>query len=306
MRRIGYAFCAAVLLATTSVYAQQEIGARATPLQPARKVSRIYVGPVAGYNKSLHSSEFRSIADDAQCPTFESGTDNGYFFGGSFEYLLGNPRESKSSIIARVLFNSIPGSYSQPGDKLPSLDANGDVVFSEVEHTANIGYKTLDFEVVYKLNLFNSNFGIVVGPTFGLVMDASRTQRLVIVQPSNASFADAANNLDAMFDADTKLFENYGTVRVVGHQEWNPSTATPPTGVKPVSSLRDPNGDGNTDDAWSGTRLGVKAGAQYEIVVGKVLVVPCMYYNFGLSKVSSDDNLRINALQLGVDIRFAL
>jgi hypothetical protein len=296
MRRIGYAFCAALLLASSTLYAQQEIGARATPLQPAKKAPRIYVGPVAGYNRSLHSSSFRSIADDALCPTFESGTDNGYFFGGSFEYLLGNPRDSKSSIIARVLYNSIPGTYTQPGDKLPSLDPNGDVIFSEVQHTAQITYKTLDFEVIYKLNLFNSNFGIVVGPTFGLVMDASRTQRLRIIEPSNAIFSDAAGNLDAMFDANTKLFESYGQVRVVAHQEWNPPA--PVAGVKAVESLRDAN--------WSGTRLGVKAGAQYEIVVGKVLVVPCMYYNFAITEVSTNDNLRINALQLGVDIRFAL
>jgi len=296
MRRIGYAICAAFLLASSAVYAQQEIGARATPLQPAKKAPRIYVGPVIGYNRSLHSSSFRSIADDQLCPTFESGTDHGYFIGGSFEYLLGNPRDSKSSIIARVLYNSIPGKYTQPGDRLPSLGPNNETIISEIQHTADITYKTLDFEVVYKLNLFNSNFGVVVGPTFGIVMDASRTQKMAIIDPSNAVFSGSQGNLDAMFDANTKLFENYGRTRVVAHQEWNPPA--PVSGTKPVESLKDAN--------WSGSRLGVKAGAQYEIVVGRVLVVPCMYYNFAITEVSANDNLRINALQLGVDIRFAL
>jgi|GEM_PF-167441 len=298
MRRIGYAFCAAFLLATSTVYAQQEIGARATPLQPARRAPRVYVGPVFGYNRSLHSSSFRSIADDALCPTFEQGTDNGFFVGMSFEYLLGNPRDSKSSIIARVLYNSIPGSYTQPGDKLPSLDNNGDVIFSEVQHTAQITYNTLDFEVVYKLNLFNSNLGVVVGPTFGMVLGASRTQRLQIIQPNNAQFSDFKNNEGAMFDDQVKLFNEGGTERVVAHQEWNPPAAS--GNNKAVESLS------TGDNAWSGTRLGVKAGLQYEIPVGKVLVVPCMYYNFAITELSKNDNLRINALQLGVDIRFAL
>jgi len=290
MRRIGYALCAAFLLASSVAYAQQEIGARATPLQPAKKAPRIYVGPVGGYNRSLHSSSFRSIADDQLCPTFESGAAHGFFIGGSFEYLLGNPRDSKSSIIARVLYNSIPGLYSQPGDRLPSLGPNNETIVSEIEHTADIKYNTVDFEVVYKLNLFNSNFGIVVGPTFGIVLDASRTQKMTIVSPSNAVFSGSAGNLDAMFDGNTKLFDNYGRTRVVAHQEWNPPAA--------VASLKDAN--------WSGTRLGVKAGAQYEIAVGRVLVVPCMYYNFAITEVSANDNLRINALQLGVDVRFAL
>ena len=56
----------------------------------------------------------------------------------------------------------------------------------------------------------------------------------------------------------------------------------------------------------SAIRVAIKAGAQYEIPVGRLLLVPAIYYNFGVTEVSAADNLRINAFQAGIDLRFAL
>jgi hypothetical protein len=164
MRRFATAVFAVFLAATGSMVAQQELGARSNPLVPERSAPRIYLGPVVGYNRSLHSSGFQSVAGDVLCPQFEQGTDNGFYVGMSFEYLLGKPRDSKSSIIARVLYNNLPAGYTVPGDTLPSLSNTGEVVTSVVDHTADIKYALLDVEVMYKLNLFNSNFGVTVGP----------------------------------------------------------------------------------------------------------------------------------------------
>ncbi len=271
MRRLATAFVVVFLAATGSMVAQQELGARSNPLVPEKSAPRIYVGPVVGYNRSLQSSGFQSVAGDVLCPDFTEGTGNGYYFGGSVEYLLGKPRDSKSSLIARVVYEYMPASYTEPGDQLPSLNSDGEVVMSTVEHTADIKYSFLDLEVIYKLNLFNSNFGIVVGPTVGFVMNSERVQQMNLVEPLNATF-------DPTFCPDCEYTNNGRTV-ITGRDDI-PDHAT--------------------------LRIAVKAGVQYEMPLGRLLLVPCIYYNFGITEVSPSANLRINALQAGFDLRFAL
>ncbi|MBK6290203.1 MAG: hypothetical protein IPF59_00390 [Ignavibacteria bacterium] len=271
MRRLATAFVVVFLAATGSMVAQQELGARSNPLVPEKSAPRIYVGPVVGYNRSLQSSGFQSVAGDVLCPEFTEGTGNGYYFGGSIEYLLGKPRDSKSSLIGRVVYEYMPAAYTEPGDQLPSLDENGEVVYSTVDHTADIKYSFLDLEVIYKLNLFNSNFGIVVGPTVGFVIGSERVQQMNLVEPLNATF-------DPTFCPECEYTNNGRTV-ITGRDDI-PDHAT--------------------------LRIAVKAGVQYEMPIGRLLLVPCIYYNFGITEVSPSDNLRINALQAGFDLRFAL
>lgn len=269
MRRCCYIWVLLLVASAGTLWAQQEL---ANPLIPAKARPRIYVGPVVGYNRALHSSGFQSIAGDVLCPDFTSGTDNGYYFGFSGEYLLGKPQDSKSSIIARIVYNYLPANYAQPGDTLPSLDTStGETVMSSVRHVAEIKYSLIDLELIYKLNLFNSSFGVVVGPTIGYVLKSTREQRLELISPDNA-----------VFDKERAPPGEYIN------------------GDRTIITGRD-----NIDDK-SSIRLAVKAGVQYELSAGRILLVPCIYYNFGITEVSPSANLRVNALQAGIDIRFAL
>ena len=93
------------LAALTFFFTSDAFSQAADPRKPQAKKSPILVGPVAGYNKSMHSGGFSSIAADANCPTFETGTENGYYFGFSLEYLLGDPKNANSSIIARAVYD---------------------------------------------------------------------------------------------------------------------------------------------------------------------------------------------------------
>lgn len=258
------------VLSAGTIFAQQEI---ANPLVPAKSKPRIYVGPVVGYNRSLHSSGFESISGDVLCPQFTRGSGNGYYFGGSVEYLLGSPKDSKSSIIGRVVYSYLPAYYEEPGDNLPSLAPDGSVVMSSVRHVAEIKYSTIDIEAVYKLNLFNSNFGIVVGPSVGIVVNASRQQRMELVEPPNAVFDSS------LVDLGDVEYINNGRGIITGQDD-----------IPDKSPVR----------------IAVKAGAQYELPLGRLLLVPCLYYNFGITEVSPSANLRINAIQAGVDLRFAI
>lgn len=270
MKRTCYIWVLLLFTSAGTLWAQQEL---ANPLIPAKARPRIYVGPVVGYNRALHSSGFQSVAGDVLCPDFTSGTDNGYYVGFSGEYLLGKPQDSKSSIIARVVYNYLPANYAVPGDTLPSLDPNGAVVSSITRHVAEIKYSLIDLELIYKLNLFDSPLGVVVGPTVGFVIASSREQRMELISPDNATFDPNA-------------------------------PGTPPgeyvNGNRGIITNRD-----NIDDK-SSIRLAVKAGLQYELTAGRILLVPCVYYNFGITEVSPSANLRVNALQAGIDIRFAL
>ena len=82
IRTFFLALLGVCLVFNYNVKADDEIDADADPLNPGKKKPRIYVGPVAGYNRSLHTGGFASIAKGtASCPTFESGTENGYYFG---------------------------------------------------------------------------------------------------------------------------------------------------------------------------------------------------------------------------------
>lgn len=270
MKRVFRVLAVCMFASATVAVAQQEL---ANPLIPAKGRPRIFIGPVGGYNSSLHSSGFQSVAGDVLCPQFEQGTANGYYFGFSGEYLLGKPQDSKSSIIARVVYNYLPASYREDGDRLPSINpATNEVVFSSVQHVASIEYGLVDFEVVYKLNLFNSNFGVVVGPSVGVPITATLEQRMELVEPLNAVFDPTL--------VPNAEYTNNGRA-IVTRQ--------------------------NSDiDDKSGVRVAIKAGIQYEIPIGRLLLVPCLYYNFGVTEVSASNNLRVNALQIGADLRFAI
>lgn len=260
-----------ILMVTGSavLVAQQEL---ANPLVPAKGRPRIFIGPVGGYNSSMHSSGFQSVAGDVLCPDFQQGTANGYYLGFSGEYLLGKPQDSKSSIIARVVYNYFPASYREDGDRLPSNGPNNEVVFSSVQHVATIEYTTLDLELIYKLNLFNSNFGVVIGPTVGMPLAAQIEQRMELVEPLNATFDRTLVPDGEYINGDRAII------------------------TRANSDIED----------RSGVRIAIKAGIQYEIPLGRLLLVPCMYYNFGVTEVSAANNLRVNALQMGFDLRFAI
>jgi hypothetical protein len=62
--------------------------------------------------------------------------------------------------------------------------------------------------------------------------------------------------------------------------------------------------DGDIEER-TGLRAGIKAGLQYELTLGRWRVMPGMFYNFAITKVTSRENWRANALQLGVDFRTA-
>ncbi len=264
----------------------QDSGDLANPLTPQKPKPRIYVGPVAGYNRSLHAGGFSSRFSEASCPNFETGTNNGYYFGLSGEYLLGDVKNSNSSVIARVVYDYQPAFFERPGDDYPSRLADGDTVRTAVRHTTDVQYTLLQFEVMYKFNIPGTFLGITAGPQFGIPLSTKQDQRYELVfNPEAPGVQFAAEDLETL----------------VPKEKWT-------EGFEPrfVDETRTSIQlyEGKLINA-SAFRAAIKLGLQYEILLGRAVLVPCAYYNLGITRINADDAWRVNALQFGADLRFA-
>jgi len=275
IRLLALAVAALMLTFIVDVFAQGD----ATPLGPEELGSKIYLGPVFGYNSVSHATQkLATFAGDAKCPYFEGGTGQGFYVGLTYEHHLGKKiEESTSSIIGRIIYSMYPGSMKQQGDKFPSLipdlvDPTGwSFTTTETEHTVDITYNVLSLEVMYKQNIsVDIPLGVTAGPTFEYPIQKTILQQYNILRPDNVQFAKS----------DKYKYENNDRTVIVK--------------------------DGDIDNA-NALRIGIKFGVQYEIIIGEgYYIVPALYYNWSLLNVKSDEDYRINAFQVGVDIRFAL
>lgn len=248
------------------------------PLRPKVENKPFYVGPVGGYNKSIHTVNLLSFEDPTGlCKPFEKGSSNGYYFGISFEYLLGDVKNSQSSIIGRILYNSLPAFMEREQDNYPTLVADAvdttkvHIINSTTKHEAEITYNLLTAEVCYKLNpIPKVPLGITVGPTFDFPITKKIYQTYKIIEPLNIQFLRQPNVIYA--DNDRTIIIQDGPLQ------------------QPESF-----------------RLGLKIGLQYEIITGtQMYIVPAVYYNLAITKVTKTSNWWANAIQIGVDLRWAV
>ncbi len=273
------------LLSVGSVKAQGD-GDLSDPLNPQKQKPRIYLGPVAGYNRSLHAGGFSSRFAEASCPNFETGTNNGYYFGLSGEYLLGDVKNSNSSIIARVIYDFQPAFFERPGDDYPSRLSDGTTVRTAVRHTTNVKYTLLQFEVMYKFNIPGTFLGITAGPQFGIPLSSEQDQRYELV-------FNEANPGVSFLDSDLKT--------LVPEAKWTEGFA-PRFTDQYRTSIQLYDGPVIHQNSF---RAAIKLGLQYEILLGRAVLVPCAYYNLGITRINTDDAWRVNAIQFGADLRFA-
>jgi len=261
-----------LMVSTASVvsYADDE----PDPLNPSVAPPRLYVGPVVGYNKVFQTGNFLSFSDPVRCPTFKDGSGNGYFGGITAEFLIGDPKNSKASIIVRAVYNNMPSSFTEEGDNLPSLviqDGKQIVIRTTTQHVAEIQYTTADLEIMYKLNLGNSPLVIMAGLAPGFAIKKHIEQRFELISPDNVQFVPGTDP-KVTYDP----FFRKATVQ-----------------------------DGDIPNA-AGLRFAIKAGVGYEFILKKIFVVPSVNYNFGLTNMTTTESWKVSALQAQIDIRFAL
>lgn len=256
--------------------------AEADPLNPGGNKTAIYFGPVVGYNKSLHTVDLATFATDPLCPFFTNGDGNGFYVGFMYEQMFGAIENSIHSVRLKVIYNTFPAYLEKVGKEYPSLVSDGQggytTVNSATTHTVDVDYSVFSIEPTYKFIIAKVgnenagiNLGVIAGPTFDMVMTSTLTQKFMLTKPDNARFIE---NEDYQFeDASRRTMIIY---------------------------------DGDIEEA-SSFRFGLKAGLLLEIgLPGPVDLIPIAQYNFGITQLTSKEDWRVDALQIGFDIRYAL
>lgn len=266
---------ASLLVFSGSAYAQRGVEIQyASPLDPSRKPTPIYFGPAFGFNIMGHSMNIPTFEEDLSCPNFKNAAGLGIYAGMTMEHLFGDVATSSSSLIFRVLYNMYPGSVKVEDKAYEQyvMPTDGKTE-TNVDHTMDIDYNALTLEVMYKINPVPAiGLGIVVGPALDYIITKNRTQKSKITVPNNAQFDKTKFNESVGFEDNDRTAVRY---------------------------------DGEIEEANS-IRFGVKAGIQYEILLGsKLYIAPAIAYNFGVTSLSSIHTWRVSPLQVGIDLRLA-
>lgn len=254
-------------------YAQEE----PNPLEPGQAPKRIFVGPVVGYNRVMQTGGFQYFAQPQEaplCPTLEDGTANGFFVGVNTEIILGDPKDSRSSLIFRLLYNRMPSSFQRFNDRLPSRvlypDGTQRTILTSTTFNADVVYTTVDFEAMYRFGLGVTGFGIQAGPVISYALQRRVKQTFNLVDPPNAQFVPEPNT--------PYTYTNFNRTIIIYDSDIPSSNAL---------------------------RVGLKAGIQYEILLRRLTIVPSLNYNFGITNLTKTESWRVNTVQAQVDVRFA-
>lgn len=277
-------FLGIFLASLVSVYSQ--VGSdNSSVLEPGEDKGVIYLGPTFGYNKSIHSYNIVSFeSKDAPCPTFDQGNDNGYHLGFNLQIPFSSVN-SKHSIIVRGLYSSLPSnskvvSNTNLGSHVTDPNSTeGKDYFTDTRHVLEVDYKVASVDVMYAFKpMQDLGFVFTIGPTFDFALTKKKTQKMELLSTDpNVRFKD--KNVPGQ-PVKYEYENDYKTLIVGGK-----------------------NSDIDESNAF---RLGFKVGAHYDISVEKVLVCPYIMYDMGVTKLASGSNWRVNALMIGVDVRFSI
>lgn len=284
-----YSIVFAIFFCTLTVTFAQEEEEGPTPLGPGKGSAAIYLGPVAGFNRAVHSANLASFADDPLCPFFTNGSSNGFFIGAFYEQILGGIA-SKHSLVGRIIYSTMPASFTKEGDTYPSLveDKPGSytTVLSSTRHALEVSYSLLTIEAMYK---FNIAYGLVVtgGPSFDIVMKSNLLQKMELIEPPNVKFK--------------RIDPNDPNAAKVVRYENNDRTIVSWDGVPARPTQQNPGVSANS------IRFALKFGVQYEIITGtKIDIIPGIFYNLGVTNMNNVESWKVSSIQAGVDIRFTL
>lgn len=285
IRLLLLAFLAGAFLNGVTAYGQED----ETPIMPFQETRPIFLGPVIGFNKSMHGYNMRSLSRSTEtavpCPVFDGGTNSGFYVGMTYEHVLGEDyKNSNSSLIFKAVYSTLPALTEVIGVPYNhSIEAGGQkIVRSEVMHSEEVKYEVVSFEALYKLNPIEGiTFGLVAGPAFDYALTMNHTEKFILTSPLNAQFKKP----EGFVENDPDRFQG-----VIRYEDLDRTAVV---------------ADGEIPDA-SAFRVGLKLGAQYEYLMGRFYLVPHIFYNLGITNLSGKEDWRVSALQMGVDLRFSL
>jgi len=270
MRTRAILAAAAVLIAfTPALRAQEDDGDN--PLNPNDPKSKVLVGPRLGINRNFHTGGFRVITDPL-CPIFESGGGWGFQVGVTAEIQTGKTW----SIVPAVTYESRPGAFTQSlPDAKVLLSGMDTPVNQTVSTSSDVTYQFMNAEVLYKQDIYQVSNGfrisVTAGPAFQYIMSGKISQTMHLDEPENARFI-------------------------------------PQTGITYTDNGRTAVFRDNADiPSLSSTRVSLKAGIQGEIGLfnNSWMLYPGVFYDYGLTDVTSAENWQLSTILFQVDLRRA-
>jgi len=263
------ASCAIALVAAGAANAQG-VGEESNPLNPNQPRAQVLVGPFGGVTRNFHSGGFRVI-DEPNCPIFEQGGGWGFIAGISAEFQLGK----SWSIIPRIGYDARPGKFSQTlPDVLVLIPGEKEPVKQTVSTKSDITYSMVTAQVMYKQEFAQIGkklrFAAAIGPSASYVLSGKIYQTQHLDAPSNARFVNPG-----------KL-------------------PTPDNGQTLIFA------DGDIPGV-SQTRFSLTAGIQAEFgLFGNAwIMTPGVYYDYGLTDVTKNENWQLSSIIMMVDLRRA-
>lgn len=249
-----------------------QVGEESNPLGDNRGKTKVLIGPTFSVNNNAHTGGFR-IINDVNCPMFLGGEGWGYTVGLSAEI----QRWGSWSLVPRITYESRPARFKEElEDADVLLPDQVTIVKQSVSATSEIQYKLINAEVMYKHLLFNPaksfSIGVAAGPAVGWVLDGKIRQVLDLEQPLNATF----------LNPDNRPTENFGRRLIYAD-----------------------NADIPGRQAF---RFSLKGGLVAEIGLFRDdwILSPGIYFDYGLSHVTSNENWNLNTLSFQIDLRHAL
>jgi hypothetical protein len=234
--------------------------------------AKFKVGINAGYDRVLGNSEMQYSTLDTGSIIFKNGTGNGFHLGAVCSYQLSDFHSFNISIN----YEKLPFSYQTEGDKYPSLVDDPEnpgkfkTVFTSVFDDLEINYSILATNILYKFSITNIHTGILIGLNSGIVMKKHQIQKIKGIEPFYVHYP--------------------GPPGVIRYEDNDRTWVLKDEDIPNASSFR----------------LGLKFGIEYELKFDRFNILPGIYYDRALTKVTSDNNWYKNYFQAGISILYSL
>ncbi|MES2764292.1 MAG: hypothetical protein V4642_00355 [Bacteroidota bacterium] len=248
--------------------AQEDFDQLSSPgLEPKSPPSKIYIGMTGGYGRIFHSE---GISNPLNNQNFDPARSNSFFAGFNGEYVLGEPRNSESSIILKVYYSNLTTAESTFSESEQILMPDGQITTLKTENIAVFKASFINTEALYVRTLFGTVFSLSGGFGAKFPFYSSIEKRKVILEPENMTLKTADERYRSEQDGRTLVF--------------------------------------NDEEIDNINYYGI-VGISYNIyrLWGKKLdITPSLFYNFGLNKATSTESFKINSLQFGLDFKAGL
>lgn len=168
--------CVCMLVTALTVSAQQTEDNSLTPYW------EYSVGLYGSFNLDQHSAGMQGLPTiPSCCPEYSDGTGTGMMIGGLVDFFLAE----KFSLQGRVSLHS--GGGLLEARETETVNTDGTAQTGVFEHTIKSKHMWLNIEPLITFSPADK-FKILLGPTVGLLMSASFSQKEEILEPSDATF----------------------------------------------------------------------------------------------------------------------